>query len=235
MAKRLRRRFAQMEQSVSELKRRIAPIEKDYAWDHAVAVAAIVLSGQPKIDEPLQRAWRRTLRSYEITLKDPDSWHDQVIAARQLVHLIMDKANESAQFTQIFRDAPVWLLQFTGTAMDARLLKFELPDLSRRFIWRSAGYQDARRWPALPLGRMADGETIPRTDPRRLWISLACRLTIGEFPDEMEFFQEEQRFTDPLLDDIVFALRLDDRVPEEELSRYERRRLATLLERIYRL
>jgi hypothetical protein len=107
MAKRLRRRFAQMEQSVSELKRRIAPIEKDYAWDHAVAVAAIVLSGQPKIDEPLQRAWRRTLRSYEITLKDPDSWHDQVISARQLVHLIMDKANESAQFTQIFRDVGI--------------------------------------------------------------------------------------------------------------------------------
>ena len=33
---------------------------------HATAVAAIVISGKPKIDEPLIRAWARTLAYYRI-------------------------------------------------------------------------------------------------------------------------------------------------------------------------
>ena len=37
---------------------------------HATAVAALVLYGEPKIDEPLRRAWVRTLHHYGITIKD---------------------------------------------------------------------------------------------------------------------------------------------------------------------
>ena len=33
---------------------------------HATAVAAIVISGKPKIDEPLMRAWERTLAHHRI-------------------------------------------------------------------------------------------------------------------------------------------------------------------------
>ena len=60
---------------------------------------------------------------------------------------------------------PVWLLQFTGMAMDARLLKFDLPDISDTLGWGSAGYEDARRWPLLPVGTIMAGEPIP--DGRR--------------------------------------------------------------------
>ena len=37
-----------------------------HAQRHATAVAAIALAGEPKIDEPLIRAWARSLRHYEI-------------------------------------------------------------------------------------------------------------------------------------------------------------------------
>jgi hypothetical protein len=37
---------------------------------HAAAVAAIVISSEPKIDEPLRRAWVRTLRHHGITVKN---------------------------------------------------------------------------------------------------------------------------------------------------------------------
>ena len=33
---------------------------------HTTAVAAIVMSGEPKIDEPLVRAWERTLAHHRI-------------------------------------------------------------------------------------------------------------------------------------------------------------------------
>lgn len=46
-----------------EIKESIRPM----ARRHATAVAAIVLSGEPKIDEPLFQAWVRALRHYGIT------------------------------------------------------------------------------------------------------------------------------------------------------------------------
>jgi hypothetical protein len=41
-----------------------------HALRHATAVAAIVLSGQPRIDEPLNRAWARALQRYGIENND---------------------------------------------------------------------------------------------------------------------------------------------------------------------
>jgi hypothetical protein len=234
MAKRLRRSIEDIEKRLSKLNRKIR-IPRDDARYHAMAVAAIVLSGQPNIDEPLRHAWERTLQHHGIDISEPGSYYDQVFAPKQLSRKIMDGADESGQFAQIFKSAPVWLLQFTGTAVDARLLKFQLPELSRRFPWGSAGYEDARRWPLLPLGRISDGEPIPRLDPRRLWIALFCQLTVGEFPDAIDFpSEEDEPITDPLLKDVFFALDLDG-VPEEELSRYQKRRLRKLSERISRL
>jgi hypothetical protein len=231
MAKRLRQRFEEMERRLSKLKLSIRPTLRNEARYHAKAVAGIVLSGQPRIDEPLQHAWTRTLRHHGITVKDP--WTSgQAVAAERLFRS-MAGADESAQFTQLFKTAPVWLLRFTGTAMDARLLKFELPNNSRRFIWGSAGYEDARRWPLLPLGRMADGEPIPPVDARRLWIALFCH-PIGKFPDDIGVFAEEESITDPLINDMIYALGLDG-VPEEELLRHQKRRLGRLFERISRL
>ena len=90
---------------------------------HATAVAAIVLSGQPKIDEPLIKAWARALQHYGINVNVLGGIDDQVRAAQRLLPIIIGGEELSVRFTEIFRTAPVWLLQFTGISMDARLLK----------------------------------------------------------------------------------------------------------------
>ena len=51
-----------------------------HAQRHATAVAAIALAGEPKIDEPLNRAWARSLRHYEMAL-DPTTKSEQIRAA----------------------------------------------------------------------------------------------------------------------------------------------------------
>src|SRR5436190_16865008 len=78
------------------------------AENHATAVAAIVLSAQPRVDEPLNRAWTRALQHYGIP-----SNYDQTAAAARLYRKIIGKGEaDQARFTEIFRTAPVWLLQF---------------------------------------------------------------------------------------------------------------------------
>src|SRR5262245_18514616 len=206
-----------------------AEIWRTQARSHATAVAGIVLSGQPSVDEPLNLAWARALRHYGIHANT-----DQIAAAQRLSPIIK---GDPATFTELCRTAPVGLLQFTGMAMDARLLKFDLPDVSKRLNWGSAGYQDARRWPLLPIGTMTAGDPIPDLDPRRLWIIPFCMMTnpILDFADTLSREDEEiSSHRDPLVRDIFFALDLD-RKPEKEWSHYEQRRMRKLAERISRL
>jgi hypothetical protein len=161
--------------------------------------------------------------------------NDQIAAAQQLYPIIKGDGKESARFTKIFRTAPVWLLQFTGMALDARLLKFDLPDISDTLRWGSAGYEDARRWPLLPVGTITAGDLIPDSDPRRLWIILYCIMT-EPFPNLEDLSREDEdirshREKNPLLEDIFLALDLD-RKPEREWSTYEKRRMRRLLNKI---
>jgi hypothetical protein len=204
------------------------------ARPHATAVAAIVLSGQPKLDEPLINAWERALQCYAINVGWPGEMEHQVQAAQQLLPRIIGDEEVSARFTEIFRTAPVWLLQFTLISIDASLLKFRLPDISRRLRWGSTGYRDARRWPLLPTGMMTAGDPIPDNDPRRLWLNLSCTVLEGDpiaafgkrlFRKEKENLFE--RDNDPFKEDILLALDLDGK-PEEEWSSYERRRMRRL-------
>ena len=210
-----------------------------HARRHATAVAAIVLSGQPEINEPLNKAWKRALHHYGIDVNNPGGMDDQVRAAKRLHPVIIGAEGSSAKFTEIFMTAPAWLLQFTGIAWDARFCKFHPPNIAKKLPWGCGGYEDARRWPLLPSGIMTAGDPIPDTDPRQLWLALFCIITtpIPDFPDKLS--QEEDilsycgndpLYNDPLYKDISFALRLD-RKPEEEWSRYEKRRLRKLFER----
>jgi hypothetical protein len=86
-----RRRISKIEQGLcaaqKERAERRDKLGQEYffqALRHATAVAAIVLSGQPKIDEPLIRAWERALQHYGINVKEPGRTEDQVEAARRL-------------------------------------------------------------------------------------------------------------------------------------------------------
>jgi len=124
--------------------------------------------------------------------------------------------------------------------MDACLLQFHVPDISRRYKWGSAGFEDARRWPLLPSGMMTAGDPIPDNDPRQLWLALFCIVMKGDPIQAFERLsrEKEENYSlpdnDPLLEDICFALDLDGK-PEEEWSGYEKRRMRKLSERISRL
>jgi hypothetical protein len=208
-----------------------------HARRHATAVAAIVLSGQPKINEPLNNAWKRALHHYGIDVNNPEGMDDQARAAQRLHPLIIG-GEESSKFTEIFMTAPAWLLQFTGIAMDARLSQFPLPEISKKLRWGSDGYEDARRWPLLPSGIMTAGDPIPDIDPRQLWLALFCINTTPIPPDFLDTLSQEKDilcgndplYNDPVYKDISFALRLDGK-PEEEWSRYEKRRMRKISER----
>ena len=227
---------------------------KTLAPHHATAVAAIVLAGQAKIDEPLGQAWARALRHYNIDSNKGGQLNDQIAAAqqrrsnkgrqlddqtaaaRELRPKIIGSDKQSARFTDIFRTAPVWLLQFTGTACDARLLQFQLPDLSQTLRWGSVGYEAVRQWPLLPSGILEDGDPIPPNDSRWIEIALFCQLT-APIPDENTLFQADEEIRshgdNPILERLFFLSLVLDLAsnPEREssLSRYEKRRLRSVL------
>lgn len=213
--------LAKAEQLVSvERKKReeyLAQVEermRPEAQLHATAVAAIVMFGKPEINEPLIRAWERTLRHLGITLRneygreceyqypyDPgDKSEDDDVAvsaeiyddacikaSRELYPVIIKGANEIKKFTEIFRTAPVWLLEFTFMRRDAYLLKFGLPRMSDKQIWGERGFKDFLRWPQLPWGRMTDGNRLPAVD-----------LPTGVPPDMEEEFRQRLRLKDYL-------------------------------------
>jgi hypothetical protein len=150
------------------------------ALRHATAVAAIVIYGEPRIDEPLIRAWVRTLRHHGITVKNEygreyeyepgheheyrfkDDYERELRAVHGILYpAIMNGANETEKFTEIFRTAPVWLLEFTHMELDAALLQFDLPEMSGKQVRDEEGLKNFGRWPLLPLGMMTEGDPIP--------------------------------------------------------------------------
>src|SRR5215831_13128528 len=171
-----------------EIKESIRPM----ARRHATAVAAIVLSGEPKIDEPLFQAWVRALRHYGITNEygrkyEYEKWlepgnmsphSDDLVyyfAHRQWYPILLNGMNEAKEitkifsvdeaekFTSIFSAAPVWLLEFTWMKHDAHLLQFNLPEMRDKLVWGQKGLKDRERWPLLPLGMMTDGDPVAVT------------------------------------------------------------------------
>jgi hypothetical protein len=174
--------LAKSEKVVSdEQKKRAARYEasitsmRPFAQHHATAVAAIVLFGNPQIDEPLKSAWIRALqclgirdeyeREYSFTYK---LYHgdeangikayyrdrEYINACKQLYPIIIKDANESEKFAEIFAPAPIWLLNFTNVAVDGVLLKFNLPPmcsvLSSKGVWKF--------WPHIPFGTATDDD-----------------------------------------------------------------------------
>jgi hypothetical protein len=72
MDRRSRHRISKIEERISvefKQRQRWQPLGSEHARCHATGIAAIVLSGQPKVDEPLIQAWARALRHYGIHVK----------------------------------------------------------------------------------------------------------------------------------------------------------------------
>ncbi len=207
-----------------------------HARRHATAVAAIVLAGDPKIDESLIRAWARSLRHYEIAI-DPTTETEQVRAAQLLFPIIVGEQAPSSRFAEILSAAPAWLLQFTRTVFDAWIMRFRLPEMKLNPNWGTAGFADAERWPLLPKGVLSAGDPIPHDDTRHMRLmfqSIVPPIDIDRFPKEVNLFAANDvpsPESGTILDDIDFALSLDEK---PDWSAYERRRMRKLLRRLSR-
>ena len=170
MERRFKLRVWKLENQINEQKRKREDewIETQAYWRsqarfHAAAVAAIVLQGEPRIDEPLERAWLRALERYGIHVSDPTSTNSPAKVGPQLLaKLLKYGADELDTFSEIFRDAPAWLLMFTSVRIDAKLLNFELPDLSDSVEMGRDGLKEAKLWPLLPTRIMTAGEPVNR-------------------------------------------------------------------------
>jgi hypothetical protein len=140
----------------------------------------------------LVKAWTRVLEHYQIdalrayaaNTDETRRMKYQIAAAQSLLAKIMGPADETAKFTEIFRTAPIWLLKFTSTFVDAGCLKFDLPRESCKAKWGTAGYEQSRAWPLLPIGTMADGDPIPR-GRRPIWpFPLDMKRKVAPGPDD---------------------------------------------------
>jgi hypothetical protein len=220
MERRSRQRVREIEKQINaeKKKREEEWIETKAYWRpharvHAAAVAAIVLRGEPKVDEPLKRAWLRALERYEIHVSDPTSNNSPAnVGAQLLAKLLKPGVDESDTFSEIFRDAPAWLLSFTFVRIDAKLLNFELPDLSDSAEMGRNSFEEAKAWPLLPTGIMTAGEPLDRS------LSKIARKQKG-------------RLDCLTSDDIIFLLEIRKK-PEDEWSLTERRRHSQLIERV---
>ncbi len=86
-----------------------------------------------------------------------DTWENLVKATKQIKPRIMEGRPEAERFTEIFRTAPIRILKATLIAVDAKLLGFDLPDLSAA---PRLGLDNAFRWPLLPAGVMTEVSPI---------------------------------------------------------------------------
>jgi hypothetical protein len=153
----------------------------------------------------------------------------QADAAQRLAPIILGNTKASAKFTEIFRAAPVWLLTFTNTGIDAGLLSFDLPNKLWRYKWGRDGYEESLRWPLLPSDTIMAGDPVP-DEEARLW-PLPLKAT-QDFGDRRSQKREDNPSPETgRVDDLNLLLDLaENPEKEKELSRYEKLRLLDLLE-----
>jgi len=180
----LERRYA----SVVKAKRDKVNAPVRFARDHAVEVAAVVLHGEPKIEEPLGIAQSRMLEKLEkkfaavaeeFCFRDFGKKPDRFLRPhlRFLYFLLMFDnlrgGNDNLKFERVFSEAPAWLLKFTAIDWDAKLLGFKL----RKLVGTPALGREARlernKWPSLPEGTIDAGG--PCSEPDEPWEKIVER------------------------------------------------------------
>jgi hypothetical protein len=164
-----------------------APV--DYAHNHAIAVAAVALYGEPKIEEPLRIAKSRMQEKLddefaaaadELCIREfGEKMHPNLRPDfyPPLMFNNLRGGNDNLKFERIFSEAPAWLLKFTAVEWDAKLLGFKL----RKLVGTPALGRDARldrnKWPFLPEGTIDAGG--PCSEPDEPWEKIVERRCHG--------------------------------------------------------
>ena len=177
---------------------------------HAISLGALILYGNPNVDEPLSDAWQRCSGRFPIlqrvyqfrslNLSDQSFAEEIAHIVRKDVMSDLPGTTEAEKFQNMFFSAPPWLIWFTFATITAKFLGLALPDLSSvTSFGRSKAVFDI--WPAVPDCKF---ELRPRCDD----------IDDGISARDAEFFAE-----------II-------KIPEERMTRLERKRFMTIIERL---
>jgi hypothetical protein len=168
--------------AIAEGKRREAWL-RQAARDHATQLVALILHGDPKIDEPLSTAWRRALSHLDLV-----NVPDQYVADR-LSHLVVAALpgdSENDKYVGVLSSAPSWLRHFCMARLDAFALGIELPKISEPLpACGRDGLRDMRSWPDLPSGTIGAGRPMPKPNPFEV-------LNPEELVDLIRIFQSDE-------------------------------------------
>jgi hypothetical protein len=127
-------------------------------------LVALIVHGDPKIDEPLDIAWHRALEQLGLE-RLADFTPSAHVAARLRPVLLPELPGdtENAKLGHVLNSGPTWLLKFCHAWMDARLLGFELrQDSTFQLEFGRIGLREGvDSWPDLPKGTLAAGGPIP--------------------------------------------------------------------------
>jgi hypothetical protein len=224
------RRLARLEKLTGPyLQRQKAIEEARRAWQlkaargHVISLAALVLYGEPQLDEPLEEACNRcrttfegrVVRAREMSESDLLNGHlafgafdDDEDYIESVKNSFLERwmvkelpgETEQQKFQHVFDTAPTWLLLFTKAEITAFLLGVKCPDLSEAPRPHRTALRELRKWPEFPKGTLQAGDAIPESPI----------FTVEETRELSELFEK----------------------PEDERSRHERRRLMELLDRL---
>ena len=181
---------------------------KDCASLHAISLGALVLYGNPNVDEPLSDAWQRCSGRFPILQHmDQLRFFNSQTFAEEIAQIVrkdvmsdLPGSTEAEKFQSMFFSAPAWLIWFTFADLTANFLGLALPDLSSVTSFsRSKAVLDI--WPAVPDGKF---ELRPWCDD----------IDDGISARDAAFFSE-----------II-------KTPVERMTRLERKRFMTIIERL---
>ena len=140
---------------------RMQPLQKK-AEEHLLRLGAVLLHGQPKIDEPLAHAWQRTVTHYGLGANSEIQGVDlRVVVVTHRVNSELPGETKHDKLQYIFDHLPSWLLVFTCAFQDQTLLALGRRDVSDSprggHIGLHEGYQ---AWPDLPAGTFLKGNSV---------------------------------------------------------------------------
>jgi hypothetical protein len=211
------RRLSQLEKlAKAEAKRRDEWL-RQAARDHATRLATLILYGDPKIEEPLAKAWHRALSKLGMThiheVHLPDCLRAKVIAA-------LPGDSENGKLARVLGSAAPWLRHFCMASLDAHVLGIDLPKISEPLpkVGRD-GCRAMESWPDIPSGTIADGEPIPKENPFDLLSVEECIDLINILQSAEDNWSRRDRHRH----NEIMA-----KVDSEELSRALERRLSQL-------
>ena len=188
----------ELKSQVNDLEKRIAAAVKAkrdkvnapvrFARDHAVEVAAVVLHGEPKVEEPLgirkSRMLEKLEKQFAVEAEEfcfryfgskPDRFLRPHLRFVYFFYMFdsLRGGNDNLKFERVFSEAPAWLLKFTAIESDRKLLGFKL----RKLVGTPALGREARlernKWPSLPQGTIDAGG--PCSEPDEPWENIVER------------------------------------------------------------